>query len=66
MIERYTIKFAPAVSPKDMLKWLKDVKDGDTAALAKLQQSKVKIEVLCEAADFKKLSELLKNPSMRL
>ena len=61
MIERYTIKSAPAVPPKEILKKLEEIKDGDTEALRKLQHLKLRIEVICEAADYKKISDLLKD-----
>jgi hypothetical protein len=55
MIERYTIKFGPAVSQKELEKVLHENGDISRAALMK-----VKIEFVGEAEDIKKLSELLK------
>jgi len=63
MIERYTLKFAPLYSPKELIAKLDDVKDGDTAAIAKLQMLNVKVEIVCDAGDLKKISELLKASS---
>jgi hypothetical protein len=60
MIERYTIKTAPAVSHKDILKKLEEIKDGDVEALHKLQQLKVRIEFMGETSDLKAISDLLK------
>jgi hypothetical protein len=47
MIERYTIKAAPAVSHKEILKKLQETKDFSPEELQKLQHLKVKIEVIC-------------------
>jgi hypothetical protein len=58
MIERYTIKAAPAVPPKEMLKKLETVTD--PAEIRKLQHLKIRIEVICEASDLKSLSDLIK------
>ena len=55
MIERYTIKFGPAVSQKELEKALND--GGD---LTKAHHLKARIELVGEAEDIKKLSELLK------
>jgi hypothetical protein len=60
MIERYTIKAAPAVSHKDILKMLEETKDFSPEELKKLQHLKLRIEVICEAEDLKKISDLLK------
>jgi hypothetical protein len=61
MIERYTIKAAPAVPHKEILKKLESITD--PAELRKLQHLKIKIEVICEAEDFKRITDLLKNLS---
>jgi hypothetical protein len=58
MIERYTIKFGPAVSQKELEKALHE--DGD---LSKAHHLKARIELIGEAADIKKLSGLLKQLS---
>lgn len=58
MIDRYTIKFGPAVSQKELEKLLHD--DGDLSHAHKL---KARIEFVGEAQDIKKLSELLKQLS---
>ena len=58
MIERYTIKFGPAVSQKELEKALHE--DGD---LSKAHHLKARIELIGEAEDIKKLSELLKQLS---
>ena len=61
MIDHYTIKAAPAVSHKELLKKLETMTD--PKEIEKLQQLKVKIEVICEAADLKKLLQALKELS---
>jgi hypothetical protein len=53
MIERYTIKAAPAIPHKEILKKLENLTD--PVELRKLQHLKIKIEVICEAEDFKKI-----------
>ena len=55
MIERYTIKFGPAVSQKELEKALHE--DGD---LSKVHHLKARIDIIGEAEDLKKLVELLK------
>ena len=57
MIERYTIKFGPAVSQKELERALHA---DDLTALEKALHFKVRIELVGEAEDIKKLSELLK------
>jgi hypothetical protein len=52
MIDRYTIKAAPAVSHKEIMKKLETITD--PGELVKLQFLKVKIEVTCETSNFKK------------
>jgi len=61
MIERYTIKVAPAIPHKEILKKLENLTD--PTELRKLQHAKLKIEVICEAEDFKRISDLLKDLS---
>jgi hypothetical protein len=56
----YTIKAAPAVSHKEILKKLEEAKDFSPAELKKLQELKVRIKVICEAGDLKKMSDVLK------
>ena len=60
MIERYTIKFGPAVSQKDLEKALHE--GGD---LKNAHHLKARIELVGEAEDIKKMSELLKQLSKR-
>jgi hypothetical protein len=50
MIERYTIKFGPAVTQKELEKALHD--DGD---LSKAHYLKTRIELIGEADDVKKM-----------
>jgi hypothetical protein len=58
MIERYTIKFGPAVSQKELEKALYE--DGD---LSKAHHLKARIELVGEAEDIKKLADLMKTLS---
>ena len=60
MIERYTIKFGPAVSQKELEKALNE--NGD---LSKAHHLRTRIELIGEAEDIKKLSELLKQLSKK-
>jgi hypothetical protein len=59
MIERYTIKFGPAVSQKELEKALNEAKHPDD--LKKFRQVKTRIELIGDIEDVKKLSDLLKN-----
>jgi hypothetical protein len=65
MIERYTIKVAPAVSHKDIIKTLESAKEYDAEQLKKLQHLKVRVDVICEAAELKKISDVLKELSRK-
>jgi hypothetical protein len=58
MIDRYTIKFGPAVSQKELEKALHE--DGDLSHAHKL---KARIEFVGEAEDIKKLAIILKKRS---
>jgi hypothetical protein len=60
MIERYIIKAAPAVPHKEILRKLQETKDFSPEELTKLQHLKVKIEVICEAGDLKRISDVLR------
>jgi hypothetical protein len=60
MIERYTIKVAPAVPHSGVLKKLDEMKEYDPEQMRKLQHLKVKAEVICEAGDLKRITDLLK------
>jgi hypothetical protein len=60
MIDRYTIKINPAVSHADLVKKLDEMKDFNPEEMKKLHYLKVKMEVVCEAADLKKITDLLK------
>jgi hypothetical protein len=63
MIDRYTVKVAPAVPQKDLLKKLDEMKEYDPEQMRKLQHLKVKLEVICEASDLKRITDLLKELS---
>ena len=58
MIERYTIKFGPAVSQKELEKALHEATSPEE--LRRLQKMKTRIEFVSEIEDVKKISELLK------
>jgi hypothetical protein len=61
MIDRYTIKFGPAVSQKELEKALNEVTD--PAVLKKLQKMKARIEIVADFEDVKKVTDLLKELS---
>jgi hypothetical protein len=59
MIERYTIKFSPAVSQKELEKALAE--SGETPAqIPDLKKMKARIEVIGDFEDLKKISAILK------
>jgi hypothetical protein len=61
MIERYTIKFGPAVSQKELEKLLHEAHEATSPAiLATLHKMKARIEVVGDFEDLKKLNELVK------
>lgn len=60
MIERYTIKFGPAVSQKELEKALNDSGvSPDEYALA-IHKIRVRIELFAEPDDLKRINEFLK------
>jgi hypothetical protein len=61
MIERYTIKFGPAVSQKELEKALHE--SGETPDHANLTKMKARIEIIGDFEDIKKLSAFLKGLS---
>ena len=63
MIERYTIKFAPAASHKELMKKLQEGHEIEPQQLKKLSQIKVVIEAICEPEDLKKIGETMKELS---
>lgn len=58
MIDRYTIKFGPAVSQKELEKALIEAKHPDD--LKKFKQVKARIQFVGEIEDVKRVSEYLK------
>ena len=58
MIERYTIKFGPAVSQKELEKALHE--SADTPIQPQLHKMKAKIEIIADFEDLKRVSELIK------
>jgi hypothetical protein len=63
LIDHYAIKMNPAVSHADLMKKLDEMKEFDPEEMRKLHHLKLKIEVVGEAADLKKISDLLKGLS---
>jgi hypothetical protein len=61
MIERYTMKFGPAVSQRDLEKALHESASEDI--VRRVGSVKCRIELIGEFEDIKKLSELLKQLS---
>ena len=58
MIERYTIKFGPAVSQKELEKFLNtDLTPHETNRLSRM---KARIEIIADFEDLKKIAEMLK------
>ena len=64
MIERYTIKFAPAVSQKELEKVLND-EARDPATLANLHKLKARVEFIGDFEDVKKVRQVLKDLSAK-
>jgi len=60
MIERYTIKLAPALSQKEVMKKLEEGKQLTPDDLAKLSKVKAKLEIIGDYADIEKVRDLLK------
>lgn len=58
MIERYTIKFGPAVSQKELEKALHG--DGETLNHATLTKMKARIEIVADFEDLKKIDAAIK------
>ena len=56
MIERHTIKAAPAVPHSEVLKKLDEMKEYDPEQMQRLQHLKVKVEVICEAGALKRIT----------
>jgi hypothetical protein len=63
MIERYTIKFAPAASHKELMKKLHETHELDPEQLKKLSQVKVVIEAICDPEDLRKISTVIRDLS---
>ena len=59
MIERYTIKFAPAVSQEELRKTLEGMTEYDPQNLDRLHKMKAKIEVVCDFSDLREIREML-------
>jgi hypothetical protein len=59
----YTIKFAPAVSQKELEKALNESGETPTANIPDLRKMKARIEVVGDFEDLKKVAEMLKRLS---
>jgi hypothetical protein len=62
MIERYTIKFGPAVSQKDLEKALHE-DSGKPADLPDLKKMKARIEFIGDFEDVRKIRDVIKSLS---
>jgi hypothetical protein len=64
MIERYTIKFGPAVSQKELEKALHDPTiHGEVEISKQMHKMKARIEVIGDFEDLKQVSDFLKKLS---
>ena len=63
MIERYTIKFGPAVSQKELEKALNESTSPEE--LRKLYKMKTRIEFIGDIEDVKKIGDALKSLSVK-
>lgn len=59
MIERYTIKFGPAVSQKELEKKLNEITNPDE--LKELRNMKARIEFVGDIEDIHKLTQMLRS-----
>jgi hypothetical protein len=61
MIERYTIKFGPAVSQKELEKALNDPTiHGEVEVSKRMHKMKARIEIIADFEDLKKIAAMLK------
>lgn len=60
MIERYTIKFAPAVSQKELEKALHESGDTPSQNVPDIHKMKARIELIGDFEDVKKIAAFLK------
>lgn len=61
MIERYTLKFAPAVSQEELRKKLEAISDYDPKEFDRLHKMKAKLEIVCNFADLRELRNFLEH-----
>ncbi len=62
MIDRYTIKFGPAVSQKEIEKALNDpTNHGEVEISKQMHKMKARIEVICDVDALKKIKESLRS-----
>jgi hypothetical protein len=59
MIDRYTIKFGPAVSQKELEQKLHALKHYDPSELDGLRKMKARIEIVCDFGDLRAIREFL-------
>jgi hypothetical protein len=64
MIERYSIKFGPAVSQKELEKMLNE--SAELPMHLKLNAVKARIEIVGEIADLKRISNLVKELAKKI
>jgi hypothetical protein len=60
MIDRYTIKLAPAANHKEIMKKMSEGKELAADDLAKLSKVKAKIEIVGDYEDMEKVRNVLK------
>lgn len=63
MIERYTLRFTPAVSHKELMKHFQEGNGFHEVQFAKLHQMEARIGLLCDPTDLKKIDKFLKELS---
>jgi hypothetical protein len=60
MIQRYTLKFAPAVSQEELRKKLEAITDYDPVELDRLHKMKARIEFIGDFEDIRNVKEKIK------
>jgi len=63
MIERYSIKFSPAISQDELRKTLEGMMEYDPQNLDRLHKMKARIEVVCDFSDLREIRSLLEQRS---
>lgn len=65
MIERYTLKFAPPIGQKELQKAFEEGKELTPEHQQRLSMMKVRIEIVCDYGDLKKIDGILKELAKR-